>query len=155
MSPRERGKMRGAYMQICPLLESAPNRTASTVSSKSASSRTTTGAFPPNSSTHLLKHDAAQPAIILPTLSLPVKFTLRTNGCLTAYSVTDGASSRLVGRKLRHPAGSPASTSARTTRYCDLGLFSDGLRTTVLPQINGVAIARAVKLVCCPVRGVY
>jgi hypothetical protein len=84
----------------------------------------------------------------LPTLSLPVKFTRRTSACFTAYSVTAGASEELEGKKLRHPGGRPASTRARTIRCCDLGLYSDGLRMIVLPHINGVAMARAVKFTC-------
>lgn len=36
---------------------------------------------------------------------------------------------------------------ARTTRCWDLGLYSEGLRTMVLPQIRGQAIALAVRFI--------
>lgn len=39
---------------------------------------------------------------------------------------------------------------ARTTRCWDLGLYSEGLRTMVLPQIRGQAIALAVRFILGP-----
>ncbi|KAI1770014.1 thiamine pyrophosphate enzyme, N-terminal TPP binding domain-containing protein [Hypoxylon cercidicola] len=62
---------RSVDMQICPAFARAPNTTASTASSRFASLRTITGAMPPNSRTNRFRHVAAQPAMILPTRSLP------------------------------------------------------------------------------------
>src|SRR6202041_12977 len=44
------------------------------------------------------------------------------------------------------PAGNPASRITAPSRYCVPGQSSDDLRTTVFPQANGSAIARAPKI---------
>ena len=72
--------MRSADMQICPELAKAEKVAAATAASMSASSRTTNGALPPSSSTTCFRCFAQVPAISLPTLVDPVKFTRRSAG---------------------------------------------------------------------------
>ena len=71
--------------------------------------------------------------MILPTFVEPVKFTRRTAGWAISSSTTSGASSGAWMIRLTVPAGSPASTSARTIAACVRGHCSDAFSTTVLP----------------------
>jgi hypothetical protein len=80
-------------------------------------------------------------ATLRPTLSDPVKLIRRTGRMPMISSVLAGASCVENMRKFRTPLGIPASMKASTTVRWVRGEYSDALRMTVFPQINGVAMA--------------
>ncbi len=119
---------------------------AFTASSKSASSSTRNGALPPNSSNTGFKCSAARLAIILPTAVEPVKLMRCTAGWSMSAPTTSPASSGALVNMLTTPGGNPASTKAAAISACVLGHTSDALKITVLPQANGVAMARTPRI---------
>jgi hypothetical protein len=72
----------------------------------------------------------------------PVKLTRRTAGCEMSVSTTLPASAGALVTTLTTPSGMPASRNAVPISRCVAGQSSDALRTTVLPQASGIAIAR-------------
>ena len=138
--------IRSVDMQICPEFMNAPKLAASAAASRSASGRTTSGALPPSSSRQRLKCSAHLIPMILPTFEEPVKFTRRTAGWAISASTTSGASSGAWMIRFTAPAGSPASTSARTIAAWVRGHCSEAFSTTVLPYASGVATARVPRI---------
>ena len=133
-------------MQIWPALAKAPNTAALTASSISASSSTISGALPPSSSRTGFRCSAQSLAIVLPTLVEPVKFTRLTAGCAISAATTFAASAGALEITLTTPFGKPASFMIWPIRRWVAGQTSDDLRTTVLPQARGVAIARTPRI---------
>lgn len=66
----------------------------------------------------------------------------RTSGWAMISAVRAGAVSFDMEIKLRTPGGSPASSKSSTTIAWLLGLYSEDLRTIVLPHKMGTEIAR-------------
>src|SRR3546814_6449615 len=66
--------------QVWPLAENIPASTPLTARSRSASSKTILGDFPPSSSETRANRSAALSATCLPTVVDPVKATLSTSG---------------------------------------------------------------------------
>ena len=80
-----------------------------------------------------------------PTRVEPVKLTRRTAGWAIMASTTAAASSGALVMTLTTPAGS-RPRQASTISWCVRGQFSEPLRTTVLPQASGVAMARTPRM---------
>ena len=101
----------------------------STTQSRSASSKTMTGALPPSSRCTRLRVSAALRAISLPVDTSPVTDTMATFGLATsaAPAVSPGPSTTLST-----PGGRMSALSS-ASRIAVSGVSSDGFSTTVLP----------------------
>ena len=82
-----------------------------------------------------------------PTRVEPVKLMRLTAGCAISASATASASLTSVLMTLTTPAPTPASSSTLPMSACVAGHTSDDLRTTVLPQASGIAIARTPRMI--------
>ncbi len=105
-----------------------------------ASSNTTAGDFPPNSSDTPLTFSIAALPIILPVWIEPVNVTLLTSGC------EDNAAPVVIPSPVtmfRTPGGSPASVANSANISTDNGVSSDGFNTTVHPAANAGATFHA------------
>ena len=103
---------RSVDMQICPELKKAPKAAAFTDSSRSASSSTTIGAFPPNSSRQGLRFCAARTATIRPTRVDPVKLMRLMAGWSINAPTTSPASSGALVTTPNKPLSRPPSAKA-------------------------------------------
>jgi hypothetical protein len=133
-------------MQICPWFMKPPKLAAAAASSRSASARTISGAFPPSSSRTRFRCRALVSAMIRPTRVEPVKLIRRTAGCSMRVSTTSPAFSGAFVTRLTTPAGAPASSKARTIAACVRGVASEALRMTAFPHASGMAIARVPRM---------
>ena len=118
-------------MQSWPALKKAAVAMPSAAASRSASAKTTTGAFPPSSRWARLSPWAAETATAMPARTEPVMATRPGTGCSTRLRPV--SPSPLT--TLRTPGGriSPAISASRTV---DSGVVSLGLRTTVFPAAS-------------------
>src|SRR5215208_4244174 len=98
----------------------------STTASRSASSKTTTGALPPSSRCTRLSVSAAAAATALPVATSPVNETISTPGCLTMLAPTGSPSPVMM---LSTPPGKMSAASSAIIMVVS-GVCSDGLRTT-------------------------
>lgn len=119
-----------------------PNAASFAAASKSASSITINGAFPPSSSKIGFKHDPALAASFRATPELPVKLIFFTTSCSISAFVICAASSRAWLMTFMTPGGNPASAAMEVTRKCVRGEVSDALMMTVFPQATGKKMAR-------------
>jgi hypothetical protein len=138
--------MRSVDMQICPWFMNAPKAAAFTAASRSASSRTISGALPPSSSRTGFRCRPAVSAMMRPTRVEPVKFTRLTAGWAISASTTLAASAGALVTTLTTPVGRPASRRISPIRRWVPGQISDALSTTVLPQASGRATARTPRI---------
>ena len=98
-----------------------------TAASRSASSRTISGAFPP-AQEDWFQVCAALCATIFPTLVEPVKFTRLTAGCAIKASTIVAASAGALVTTLTTPSGSPASRKASPISRWVAGQVSDAFK---------------------------
>jgi len=108
--------------------------------SRSASSKTTTGALPPSSRWTRLRESAAARMTALPVVTSPVMETIATSGCderaapaLSPWPVTTFST----------PGGSRSAASSARRRAVS-GVSSDGFSTTVLPAASAGPIFQTV-----------
>jgi hypothetical protein len=113
----------------------------STALSRSASSKTMKGAFPPSSMETFFIVPAASLVNIFPTPVLPVKLIFLTMG-FVASSVA--ASRSLVGMTWIQSAGMPASTANLANAKHEYGVSLGGLMTTEHPAAKAGAIFRVI-----------
>ena len=128
-------------MQVCPPLRNLETMAWATAASKSASSKTISGAFPPSSRATFLTVPAAWPISSLPTSVLPVNEIFFTAG-LVVSSAPTGAGSEAV-TTLNTPAGTPARPASSARASAASGVSSAGLATTVQPAASAGAALRA------------
>ena len=126
-----------------PALRLLPCTQVATVRSRSASSKISTGAWPPNSSVQGLGPMLASRASSRPTPVEPVKVTLRMRGELIKWVDTSEGTPNTT---LSTPAGRPASAKACASTNEDMGVSSEGLSTMVQPAARAGAILRAGKM---------
>ena len=128
---------REVAVQRWPVEPKAPCRMPSAASSRSASSRTTTGFFPPISAVTRTPRPAARWLSRVPISFEPVKLMARMRGSSTSRSPT-----ALPGpvMTLRTPLGSPASTKASASRCVQMGVSEAGFKTTVQPATSAGAV---------------
>ncbi|KAH3673889.1 hypothetical protein OGATHE_001869 [Ogataea polymorpha] len=107
-----------------------PNAAHLTACSRSASSYTTSGDFPPHSRVHALRFSAASFWMVLPTTVLPVKVTLSMPGC---DAMADPTLAPRPQTTFSSPAGAPAFKKSSHMYRAQRGVFSDGLTTMALP----------------------
>src|SRR5712671_2205680 len=112
-----------------------PWTVSSTARSRLASSRTTTGFFPPISSWYLTPLSTQARAIAFPVATDPVNEIPLTP--LTLQSAAPA--SRPPCTRLNTPGGRPISCNTSVSSCAVQGECSDGLKTTVLPYTNAGA----------------
>ncbi len=125
----------------CPAYRKIPTATASIALSRSASSKTRTGALPPPSTEIRANRPAAMMASRRPTSLLPVNPILSTRG--SAASASPIASPDPV-RPFATPAGSPGRPSSSSKiAIDDAGASLAGFRTNVQPEASAAPIFRS------------
>ena len=132
-------RMREPAQQTWPWLNQMASTTPSTAASRSASSCTMKGDFPPSSSDSFLAEPAVALRMMRPTSVEPVKAILSTCGCST--SAAPVAPSPVT--MLTTPGGRPASRQISAKASAVKGVNSAGFSTTVLPAASAGAIFQA------------
>mmetsp|Transcript_4385 Transcript_4385/g.15565 ORF Transcript_4385/g.15565 Transcript_4385/m.15565 type:complete len:282 (+) Transcript_4385:1315-2160(+) len=128
--------MRAAQMQVCPAFRNAEVAAAAAAFSKSASSKTRSGALPPSSRETFFTVSAAPAMSILPTAVDPVNAIFFTSGDLSMVRPMAGASPITT---LSTPGGMPARFASSASANAERGVSSDGFRTTVHPTAKAGA----------------
>ncbi len=119
--------MRWTLMHTCPAYPNAPTSVRFTAQSRSADRSTMTPALPPSSSTTFFL--PARSFIRQPTDGEPVKVSSLNRSSSTIRS----PSSRVIGRMLTAPCGSPTPSMISATVSIVSGSLDGGLRTIGLP----------------------
>ena len=123
----------------CPWLNQIASTTPSTTLSRSASSKTRNGLFPPSSRLSFFPLPAVASRMLRPTSVDPVKAILSTSGWATrSFPVSPSPVTML-----RTPAGSPASCAISANASAVSGVNSAGLSTTVFPAASAGATFHA------------
>src|SRR5699024_12696401 len=120
-------------VHLSPLNEKIPQTTASNARSKSASSKTKIGDFPPNSIEVAFNVSALFLIIVEPVVVSPVNDINCTSGCFTSASP---AVSPNPCTTLNTPFGKPALSITCANKLSDNGENSAGFNTTVFPVAN-------------------
>jgi hypothetical protein len=119
-------------VQSWPVLQIAAKLALAVTNSRSASSKTSTGALPPSSRCTRLSVFAAVAMIFLPVPVEPVRLTMRTSGCSTsAWPVSLPPVTMLTT-----PSGMPASWNRSASMSAERGVVGAGLSTTVQPAAS-------------------
>src|SRR6202165_4162423 len=126
-------KSRLAHTQVWPVLRYLETIAPSAAASRSASSKTMNGAFPPSSSEIFLTVGATCFINRRPTAVEPVNESLRTSGFDVISPPIAGAS---PGTTLITPGGTPARTASSSSASAEYGVASAGLMTTVQPAAS-------------------
>mmetsp|Transcript_21084 Transcript_21084/g.65352 ORF Transcript_21084/g.65352 Transcript_21084/m.65352 type:complete len:351 (-) Transcript_21084:421-1473(-) len=112
-----------------------------TAASRSASSKTSSGALPPSSRLTFFTVSAHWRISSLPTAVDPVKVSLRTS--LEAHSTPPMAGASPM-TQLSTPGGTPARSASSISARQHSGVSSDGLMTTVQPTASAGAHFRVI-----------
>jgi len=115
-----------------------------TACSRSASSKTKNGQFPPSSSVHFFSPSEQIFATSFPTRVLPVNVTFFTSGCRQRLSLRLGVLSRLVGSTLKTPFGNPAFSARYASESTEKGVSGDGLTIIVHPAASAAPALRRI-----------
>src|SRR3569833_4458471 len=126
-------RKRVGLMQLWPALRNLLPHAARAAACTWQSSNTNTGAWPPNSIVVGFICRPARAASCLPTAVEPVNEILRTVGWGTRYAEI---SAGVPNTRLTPPAGTPASTKARTTSAHDAGVSSGPFAMMEQPAAN-------------------
>ncbi len=129
-----------AATQDSPMLRILATTAPSTARSRSASSNTRNGAFPPSSMDTRSSRAADCSTSFLPTSVDPVNDTLRSRGSAISGPTTRDA--EVAGSTLRTPSGSPASAKIPARASMDSGVSWAGLTTMVQPAATAGPILR-------------
>src|SRR5918993_2040336 len=130
--------MRLVQTQVWPAFRNLQAIAPSTALSRSASSKTMNGAWPPNSIEVRLTVSAHCLSRILPTSVEPVNETLRTV-LLVQSSVPIGPEEPVT--TLNTPLGTPARSASSASARAENGVCDAGFSTTVQPEaIAGPAL---------------
>jgi hypothetical protein len=132
-------RMREPAQHTCPWLNQMASTTPSTTLSRSASSNTRKGDFPPSSSDSRLPVPAVAARMSRPTSVEPVNAILSTPGCLTSASPVRPS----PVTTFTTPAGSPTSWHSSANRSAVSEVNSAGFSTTVFPVAMAGAIFQA------------
>ena len=117
-------------MQHWPWLKNTAPCVPASADSRSASSKTMLGDFPPSSSDTRFRFPFAASAIFWPVVCSPVNVILSTSVC--AASGAPAVSPKPV-ITFTTPGGNPTSVISSARRSAESGVCSAGLRTTVFP----------------------
>jgi hypothetical protein len=112
--------------------------------SRSASSKTRNGQFPPNSNVTFFNPSEQILATSLPTRVLPVNVTFLTSSCRHKASDNGGVFSRLVVKTLNTPGGKPACRAKYPNVKTERGLSGDGLTIIVQPAASAAPALRRI-----------
>ncbi len=132
-------RMREPAQHTWPWLNQIASTTPSTTESRSASSKTTKGDFPPSSRLSRFPLPAVASRIARPTSVEPVKAILSTSGCATSAAPVRPS----PVTTFTTPGGRPPSRHTSAKRSAVRGVNSAGLRTTVFPVASAGAIFHA------------
>mmetsp|Transcript_21482 Transcript_21482/g.63310 ORF Transcript_21482/g.63310 Transcript_21482/m.63310 type:complete len:207 (-) Transcript_21482:550-1170(-) len=135
-------RMRLAQTHVWPLFRNLEPIAPATASSKSASSKTMSGACPPSSMLTFLTVAADWRSSCLPTAVEPVKPSLRTVGLEQSSSPTSCAFA--PSTRLSTPLGIPARSASSASALAEKGVSSDGLTTTGQPTARAGAHLRVI-----------
>lgn len=124
-------KMRDVAVQICPWLDIIPKWAHFAACSKSASSKTMSGDFPPVSKVIDLRFTLAAFIITFAVVVDPVKAILSILGC---DAIAAPASGPRPLRRLTTPGGKPASLTKFAMYRMLRGVCSAAFRTIVFPH---------------------
>ena len=119
-----------AHTQVCPALRNFEAIAPATAASRSASSKTISGALPPSSRATLFTVRALWLISSLPTAVEPVKLSARTRGSEVSSSPTISGTPTTT---LRTPSGRPARLASSASAMADRGVSSAGLTTIGQP----------------------
>ena len=129
-------RIREPAQQTCPWLNQIASTTPSTTLSRSASSNTRNGDFPPSSSESFLPLPAVAVRMIRPTSVEPVKAILSTSGWFTRAAPVRPSPVMMFTT----PGGRPASRQISPNSSAVSGVYSAGLSTSVFPIASAGAI---------------
>mmetsp|Transcript_31158 Transcript_31158/g.74065 ORF Transcript_31158/g.74065 Transcript_31158/m.74065 type:complete len:360 (+) Transcript_31158:422-1501(+) len=129
-------RIRLAHMHVCPAFRKAERAAPEAARSRSASSKTMSGALPPSSSETFLTVSAAPAISFFPTAVDPVKPIFLTAS--DARSVLPMAFASPV-TTLMTPGGIPARWASSARASAVSGVASAGFRTTVQPAASAGA----------------
>jgi hypothetical protein len=132
-------RSREPAQQTCPWLNQIASTTPSTTESRSASSNTMKGDFPPSSSESFLPEPAVALRMMRPTSVLPVKAILSMSSCATIAAPV--SPSPVI--TFSTPAGSPACAASSAKQSAVSGVNSAGLMTIVQPAASAGATFHA------------
>src|SRR5258706_8897586 len=133
--------MRLAQTQVWPLLRYLEIIAPSTAASRSASSNTRNGAFPPSSNETFLIVSALCFISTAPTSVEPVKLILRT---VVFDVISPPISLALPVTMLITPFGTPARSASSASAKAEYGVCVAGLITTVQPAASVGAALRVI-----------
>ena len=134
-------KIRLAQTQVWPLLRNLEAITPLTATSRSASSKTISGALPPNSSATFLTVFAQAAIKILPTSVDPVKLKALTIGLEVMASPTIFGSPTMT---FNTPFGIPARDASSAIAFADSGVSVAGLIIIEQPAPSAGPALRAI-----------
>mmetsp|Transcript_25839 Transcript_25839/g.103234 ORF Transcript_25839/g.103234 Transcript_25839/m.103234 type:complete len:238 (+) Transcript_25839:2065-2778(+) len=140
-------RTRSAQTHVCPAKRNLDAMATSTATSRSASSRISSGAFPPSSSPSFFTVPAHCAYSALPTAVDPVNESARTAGDAHNACPTAAAFDRLAVTTLKHPAGarpSAASSHSFASASAVSGTSSAGLSTTGQPAASAAPHLRVI-----------
>ena len=129
-------------MHVWPELRNLHVIAPATASSRSASSKTTNGAFPPSSREIFLSPGAHCAISSFPISVDPVKPSLRTAGFEVISPPITGASSAAPVTTEKTPGGTPASAASAAIASAHSGVCSAGFSTIVHPAASAGADLR-------------
>ena len=132
-------RIREPAQHTSPWLNQLASTTPSTTLSRSASSNTTNGDFPPSSSEIFFPVPAVAARMMRPTSVEPVKAILSTSGCSTIAAPVRPSPVTMFTT----PGGSSISRQSSAKRSAVSEVNSAGLRTTVFPVARAGAIFHA------------
>jgi len=132
-------RRRDPAQHTCPWLNQIASTTPSTTLSRSASSNTMNGLFPPSSSESFFPDPAVALRMRRPTSVEPVNAILSTSLWFTISSPVRPS----PVTTLSTPAGSPASCAISARHSAVSGVNSAGFSTTVFPAASAGAIFHA------------
>src|SRR6266545_2639783 len=127
---------RDPAQQTCPWLNQMASTTPSTTLSRSASSNTMNGLFPPSSSDSFFPEPAVRRRMVRPTSVEPVNAILSTSECWTISSPVRPSPVTTFST----PGGSPDSCAIWARHSAVSGVNSAGFRTIVFPAAAGNTI---------------
>ena len=126
-------------MQVWPAFCSLEKASFSAASSRSASAKTTKGAWPPSSRLAFLPASAQRAASSFPVAIEPVNESWRTAGVRVNTSPIGAGSPQT---RFSTPGGKPAAWKISNSSTAESGVCSAGLSTTVLPAASAGASLR-------------
>jgi hypothetical protein len=133
--------MRLAQMQVCPLARNLEAINPSAAASRSASSKTRKGAFPPSSIVTRFTVEAESAISFFPTAVEPVKLSFLMSGLrVNSGPMTEASPVRTE----KSPAGSPARSASSASARAENGVCGAGFTSMAQPAASAGATFRVI-----------